>query len=514
MSTTFFKKKEFAMPGSAYPPLSRKGFSLTMRISALLIAAVILPLLITIFSSEAILRPTLTNQAITEMKQDAQSHVQAIDSLFIAREEDQEALGHFYAIQQFLAGNPNYANEARKELQLGYSLDANYNNWTLFDTHENILLSYPTNPAKRGNFAIPPEILAQLQRPNKTVISDVYFNPNLNMAYVDIYTSIPSARGTVAGIARATLLLNEVWTAVNNETNAATGSYAMILDGHGVRIAYTNVDSTLTTLPAILFKASAPLSPQFQQQIQSENLYGGGAVNNTRDFDPTLASQRQVSEASYQFTPVEQTQAFQAYQVSCQVVPWTYVVLRPVSTITGAASQQDISLLIIAAVITLLAALVGLLIGRNMTRPILRSVTSLTKSSQMLKIFSEREQARAQEQKWIAESAQTGLESVQYFAKATVVASDKLNEMVQYLSQNWERLDSGRRQQYLREVISAANYIKKASIQEERNCLGFSTAMQVTNQVADQLVEGATSASEAAAQLEEVIAQLRRVVGA
>ena len=501
------------MLNSAPTRLSRRGFSLTIRISVLLIAAVILPLLITIISSEVVLRPTLTGQAITEMRNDAQSHEQAIDSLFIAREEDQEALAHFYAIQQFLAGVPGYAGQATKELQLGYNLDSNYNNWALFDTHQHILLSYPTTPAKRGSFAIPPEIMTQLQHPNKTIVSDVYFDPNLNMAFVDIYTSISSARGTVIGIVRSTLLLKEIWTTVNNETNAATGSYAMIVDGHGVRIAYTNTDTTLTTLPTILFKAVASLTPQLQQQIKSEGLYNAGAVNDAKNFDPMLASQRQNAQTSYQFTPVEQSESFQAYQVGCLVVPWTYIVLRPVSTITGAASQQDISLLIIAAVITLLAALVGLLIGRNMTRPILRSVSSLTKSSQALKTFSASEQARAKEQKWIAESAQTGLESVQYFARATSVTADRLYQLIQNLVRNWGRLDPPKQQQYLREMISAADYIKKAASQEERSGRGLSTAIQVTNQVAEQLLSGATSASEAAAQLEDVIAQLRQVVG-
>src|SRR5690242_13057590 len=117
------------MLNSASTRFSRRGLSLTIRISVLLIAAVILPLLITIISSEVVLRPTLTSQAITEMKNDAQSHEQAIDSLFIAREEDQEALGHFYAIQQFLAGVPGFGGQAKKELQLGYNLDSNYNNW-------------------------------------------------------------------------------------------------------------------------------------------------------------------------------------------------------------------------------------------------------------------------------------------------------------------------------------------------------------------------------------------------
>ena len=501
------------MLNSASTRLSRRGFSLTIRISVLLIAAVILPLLITIISSEVVLRPTLTGQAITEMKNDAQSHEQAIDSLFIAREEDQEALAHFYAIQQFLAGVPGYTGQARKELQLGYNLDSNYSNWTLFDTHQNTLLSYPTTPAKRGNFAIPPAIMAQLQRPNKTIVSDVYFDPNLNMAFVDIYTSISSVRGSVAGIVRSTLLLKEIWTTVNNETNAATGSYAMIVDGHGVRIAYTNTDTTLTTLPTILFKAVAPLTPQLQQQINSEGLYNAGVVNDAKDFDPMLASQRQNAQTSYQFTPVEQSEAFQAYQVGCQIVPWTYIVLRPVSTITGAASQQDFSLLVIAAVITLLAALVGLLIGRNMTRPILRSVSSLSRSSQALKTFSASEQARAKEQKWIAESAQTGLESVQYFARATAVTADRLYQLIQHLVRNWGRLDPPKQQQYLREIVSAADYIKKAASQEERSGRGLSTAIQVTNQVAEQLLSGATSASEAATQLEDVIAQLRQVVG-
>lgn len=493
---------------------SRKRLSLTIRISALLIAAVILPLLITITSSELILRPTLTAQAVAEMENDAQRHQTAIDSLFIARLQDLDALGQFYAIQQFLAGDQVYQSQASSELQLGTSLDPNYNSWTLFNTSGKILLSYPTNPARRGNYNIAPEIMSQLRSPNKTYVSDIYFDQNVNMAYIDIYASIASSQGKVTGIVRSTLMLNDIWTAVNNETNAATGSYAMIIDGHGVRIAYTNTDTTLTTLPKPLFQAITPIPAQFQQQIKDENLYGNSHATVGLLADTTLVSQQKNQQAtSYQFTPAGQTQAFEAYQVHCQVVPWTYIVLRPISTITGAASQQDISLLIIAIVITLLAAVVGLLIGHNTTRPILNSVSSLSQSSEMLKVFSKREQARAKEQKWIVESAQTGLKSVQYYAQANIVAADKLIEIAQTFMQNWEKFDSVQRRRYLHEILSTADYIKKAASHEDRSSRGLSTAIQVTNQVAEQLVEGATSASEAAVQLEEVIAQLRQVVG-
>jgi hypothetical protein len=497
---------------SALEPLtrSRQKISLTVRISALLIAAVVLPLLITIIGSELILRPTLTSQATAEMQNDAQSHAGDIDALLIARLQDLSGLSQFYSIQQFLAGRTFYEQQARAELALGYHLDPNYSYWTLFDPTGRLLLSYPANPPARGKYQIPPEILSKLTSVNQTAISDVYYDGNTHMGFIDIYTTISSSKGVVVGIGRSTLMLNDIWTAVNNETNAATGSFAMIIDEHGVRIAYTNTDKTLTTVPPELFKSIAPLPSAFQQQLADENLYGNSQVPVATMADPKLVSPQQ---STFQLTPAQQNQAFQAVETRTNVVDWTYVVLRPVNTITGAANQQDIYLLILAAIVTALAAVVGLVIGRNTTRPILRSVTQLTASSESLRTLSTREQARAKEQKWIVESAQTGLQSVQYYAKASGIAAHKLEEISQDVTRNWESFDSLTRQRRLYEISSAANYLEKAASHQERSSKGLSTAIQVTNQVADQLVAGAVSASEAAAQLEDVIAQLRQVVG-
>jgi hypothetical protein len=163
--------------------------------------------------------------------------------------------------------------------------------------------------------------------------------------------------------------------------------------------------------------------------------------------------------------------------------------------------------------ITILAALVGLVVGRTITRPILRSVSSLIKSSQMLQTVAEREQATATEQKWIVESSQIGLKSVQYYVGASSVAARKLNEVGQELARNWEKLDGRIMQQRLSDIMAAANYIEKAASHQAQSSQTLSTAIRITTQVTEQLLSGATSASEAAAQLEEVIAQLRRVVG-
>src|SRR5882724_1983175 len=90
----------------------RWNFSLTVRLSALLIAAVVLPLLVTVITSEVILRPTLTTQATTQMESDAQSHITAIDAAFIANEQDLSVLSQFYAIQHFLLGEQIYRQQA------------------------------------------------------------------------------------------------------------------------------------------------------------------------------------------------------------------------------------------------------------------------------------------------------------------------------------------------------------------------------------------------------------------
>ncbi len=481
----------------------------------LLVLAVVLPLLITAIGSELILRPTLVSQAATEMGDDAQAHIQAADSLLTARLQNLGSIGHFLAIQRFLSGDPTYREQAFNELALGNRLDANYINWAIFNMDGEVRLAYPTTPAPRGKYMVAPEIIQQLHGVNKTYISDVYFDVQTHMAFIDLYTSITDGQNHQLGIGRSTLGLNELWTAVNNETNAVPGSYAMVIDGHGVRIAYTNPDTTFTTLPPALFKAISPLSPQFQQRIRDEDLYGNSHAQVTAVPDPTLVSKQNDlnSSTTFQFVPALQANAFQAYRVTSKVVPWTYLVLRPVSMITGAANQQDIYLFSLAAVITLLAALVGIVLGRNISQPILNAVLSLTANSQRLNGLAGQEQVMATEQTWIVESSQAGLQAVQYYADASGVAARRLEAIEHELIQKWRMLDQQQVQRLLYELRMTTDYIEKAALHQNRSSQSLSTAIQVTNQVTEQLANNASSAAETANELDKVIEKLRRVVG-
>src|SRR5450432_3653053 len=102
-----------SLPQKAF--LRPQKISLTVRISAVLVLAVVLPLLITGIGSELILRPTLLSQASTEMGNDAQTHTQAIDSLLIAHLQDLQFLGKFLATQKFLTGDKKIGRASCRE---------------------------------------------------------------------------------------------------------------------------------------------------------------------------------------------------------------------------------------------------------------------------------------------------------------------------------------------------------------------------------------------------------------
>ncbi|HTI13623.1 MAG TPA: cache domain-containing protein [Dictyobacter sp.] len=495
---------------------ARRRVSLTVRVSVLLVLAVVLPLIITVLGSEFLLRPTLLAQTGNEMQVDANNHAQTIDSYLVARLQELEFVGQDYALQQVLAGHGAYLSQATNELTVGYHLDADYNTWTLLDVSGHVRLDYPKNTSQlRGNVYLTPEAQKSLHGTSKTFISDVYFNNATRAAVVDLYTIVTGANAKTLGYVRATLDLNELWTEVNNETNAGTQNYAMVVDGNGVRIAYTNTDTSLTTLPQALFKAIAPLSTQLQKRIQSEDLYGNSIARVTELPDAGLARalKNQPGSSVYQETPALQNEQFEVAKAQARIIPWTFVVLRPVSVITKAADQQQLYLLVIAALGTALAGFVGLFVGRGLTRPILNSVTALLDNSQSLKTLSESEQMMATEQQWIVESSQTGLQSVQYYTDAASMAAERLDKMSMDLVQNVEKFDGMHLQQRLGEIASTAQYIEKAIINQKKSSRGLASAIKITVQVNNQLVSGANSAANAATQLDEVVEQLREVAG-
>jgi hypothetical protein len=492
-------------------PFSKGKASLTTQFSILLVLAALLPLLITVLGNYFILRPTLLAQAGVEMEKDAGTNVRAINAYLAARSQEVAFLGQSAAIQNYLAGRKDFEHQALNQLVAGQQLDANYTIWTLFDASGNLLLTYPTYPKPHGTALVPASALQQLHSGKKVFFSDVYFDAVRDIPFVDIYTSITGTTTNLAGIGRATLNLTQAWAAVNNEANVNTGSYAMIIDAHGVCIA----DTITSTLSPALFKSIVPLTATFSQQIKDENLYGNSQSPVTVLSDTPLANilSNPQGPTVFETTPRLQNQSFQVARAAVQVVPWTYLVFRPVNVITAAANQQELYLFLLVVVVTVLAALSGLQVSRGITLPILRSVTALQGNSHSLKGLADIEQTMSKEQQWMIEGTQSGLNSAQYYAEATSVAAQKLDQIGKELLGNWEQINPRQVRRYLEEMLQCTQYIEKATVFQKKGFDGLAGCIRVTTQVTEQLSTNSTKTSESAALLEEVVAQLRKVVG-
>ena len=187
--------------------------------------------------------------------------------------------------------------------------------------------------------------------------------------------------------------------------------------------------------------------------------------------------------------------------------------LSPVSTVTAVANQQLFNTIIIAFVVLLVAALAGLLMGQFITRPILRSVERLRSNSEALKNLATTQQSAAAEQTWVVDSSQVGLGSVQYYTNATSIGARRLADMGEALIQNWDYHNAQSMRRVVSQMIQAAQYIEKAVHYQTASNQKLATAIKVTTQVNEQLASDAISTSDAATQLEQVVSELRKVVG-
>lgn len=501
---------------------ARRRSPLAVRLSLILMLAAVIPLLITVGISEAYARPALIDQANQAMSTDALTRVQSIDAYLTERSLDTLTLSQVPTVQAFLPIPPtNPPSQAYLEamphaiyaLAAGEYRDKHYIVWWLFYANGKPALSYPTQtqPRHYGQYLVPPEMLHAIaqDQTGKALFSPVYYDSATQKAFIDIYSPIYEGgqpNKPFLGFMRASLNLDYIWGILKDDKGIKNSGGSFILDENGVRIA----DSK----QADLFTAVAQPDQKVQQQMASENWYG---QNNSVSVqaNPTLNTIRSQNGAqhTFSFTPNGQNDTFQADSQKTTVVPWTYFVISPSNAVTQVADDQLQKTIIVAIAVALLAAVIGFWVSSRISRPIRRSVDQLRENSEALNGLAKKQQSASSEQLWVVDAIQVGLQSVQYYTDATRIAAHKLGEIGIELENHWHRQNIETIKQGLQHVISAANYIEKATHYQGDSSQKLSTAVKVTTQVNEQLADGAISATEAASQLEQVVNDLRSVIG-
>ncbi len=522
---------------------SRRRLPLAFRLSLILMLAAVLPLLITVIFSETQSRPALITQANNAMQTDAQTRMQSINTYLTERLLDAATLSQVNAVQVFLKDptpvqNPTTTTDikaaltyqqdlphAAQALFAGTVRDKRYGTWALYYAN-----GVPALGFRAPQILIHPQQLTaipaqyaqgfpKLDKAGLPVPSPVYYDPATQKAFINIDVPIYDGQTPASpylGLMRAQLNLDYIWGIVQQDKGVNNSGSAFILDQNGVRIADTNGKNLWTSV--------APLDSNVQQQVTSQKWYGTNAPVSVQ-ADTKLAGivAGTDKEDTFTLTPGGQTQDYQAARATTimaakasnaiPVVNWNYVVISPSNIVTKVADDQLRNTIYVAIAVALLAALIGLWVSGLISRPIMRAVDQLRENSEALNVLSKKQQSASSEQLWVVDSIQVGLQSVQYYTDAARIAAHKMGEVGTELDQNWRRQNIETIKQGLQQMVGAAGYIEKATNYQGDSSQKLSTAIKVTTQVNEQLADGAISATEAASQLEQVVNDLRGVIG-
>lgn len=490
--------------------IGRFSLSLSVRVSLLLMLAALLPLIVTITSSELLSRPQLIAKANASMETDAQTHIQTIENYFSQPIIDVRSISQNTLLSEYLNGNDAVAGDAANILATGYQRNTNYINWSIIDTHQKLRLFYPTPALPHGKYFVPPDTVKQLAAANTAAISSDYYDPQGNALTVDITEPITVTGANAIqtlGYLRVTLNINFIWSMVQNESNAnGAGSYAFIVDENGMIIAHTDIAQNFTAI--------APFTNSEQSNINTLDRYGGNTTIPVSNYGALANAQKQSSkQLTLQMVPPGQKSSYQVIGIPVSIVPWTYFVLSPTSVVTALADQQLLDIGIIGFIVLLLAAIVGIIVGQRITAPVLSSVTRLQSSSQLLKDLAAKEQVTITEQVWVVNSTKTGLSSVNYYMDATQEAANRIVTTSTELERRWSQVHQMERQEALHQIVVAAHYIEDAVQYQKTSSKKLSAAIDLTKQVTDQLNSSTELATETADQMEQVVSQLQQVVG-
>ncbi len=555
MAKTVNQKLARQAQGAA--PRRRSRLSLSLRFSLLMLLAALLPLAAVVGVNDYFTRQTLIKQSINVLPSDAGVTASRISDYFTERLLDGVALSTLDTAHQFLicaadqaqvqaqiaqgnylaqltpdcaANDQGYAASVIRALLVGIQRDHSYTLWNMYiitgPSSASLLLSSDLSMPKSGQKTPAPaqEIAPVIQ--GRQTISPVYYDQKDGYAYVRIYTPIfrtfpPS--GQALGFLQATLKLDKIWGFVEQGAKSdGTNSGAFITDNNGVRIADT--DSSR------LFTAVAPLDAKAQSSISALGLYGLSTPPTVSDLPQVAAaSSSPAQETTFQgvTAPGGKTQSqFAAVKTQAMdqlaalekkppenILPWTYFLDSPLSTVTAIATQQLQFSLISAAIVAVLAALLGLFIGARTASPVEQSAQQLEGAAGVLKALASRQESAASEQSWVVDACKTGIDGVRYLADAMNQAARRIMAASNWFSDYWDRLNEEQARATVQHLRELAAYIDEAARRQQASSDRLDRAIAVTMQVSNQLLTGATEATQSAEQLDMVVRDLQRVVG-
>jgi len=317
-----------------------------------------------------------------------------------------------------------------------------------------------------------PVVRAALE--GRTAISDLFVSTPKSGSVPTIAYMAPmrGAGGQVACVAVLWVRATALWNAVKTSNAlAGPGSFAVMFDQEGIRIAHTYSDD-------IVFHPGGPLAPATLDRLVAERRFGANTralLEDVRAFpDQFDRSRAPVPDLSVfrGFAPVNQTWNYGVAR-RFQSVPWTVFYMVPEAGIDAQMAHVTRQRALVAAVIIAAAGLVGALFAGGILRPIrgLEAAAASIGSGDLAARVHGR--LRGDELGKLGGAFNTMAERVQRQTTQLREASEELEHRVQ--ERTTELLEAMRRLEA--EIVERARIEDEVRASEERTRLIVDTAL-------------------------------------
>jgi PAS domain S-box-containing protein len=347
-------------------------FRLRTRLAALLVAASLLPLALTAYVDYRYSREALFEGTQGLLRAGAERIARELDEFHRGRLQSAGRIAAFPETTAYCRASI----EQRAALQAGVtgllatfpSGDATISGAALLDGRGRVLAA--TNPAVIGiDLSFRPYVQAALQ--GRANVSDVY----LTVAQAGESPAIAYAapmRGQDARVACVALLLvnaQAIWQRIRAADGlAGTGSFAVLFDKEGIRIAHSHSQD-------IVFHPGGALDAAVIDRLVAEQRFGKrtrALLQDVRAFPEQFERARAAVPRTgvfLGFAPVNQTMNYGIAR-RFETVPWTLFYMLPEATVQARIASQTRSQVVLALAIIAGAAVLGLLFARSIARPV------------------------------------------------------------------------------------------------------------------------------------------------
>jgi C4-dicarboxylate-specific signal transduction histidine kinase len=342
-------------------------FALLLSIVPILVASVFASIL---FTNNA------RQRALVSMQHEGQASVQMLDARLAEGQAFVKVLGLAPALAAFGARptDPITRDAALRLLKAANEKDKYYESVAIVERTGRIILSsvagdIGSDVGMRPYFQKAMQGVAYASDPSVSVIT--------NKPAIFYSAPIQEPGGQVLAVVRIRASLDDFAQVVDRDAGSqGPGSYGMLLDEYGIRLGISTTPANRAEVTnKFLYRAIAPVPPEAERAMVAEKRFGRAAeskvgVLSIPNLVPLLQSPTDMPILDMNSDLNNERNI--GYSVRLQNKPWRYVLITPQSTFYAQTSSLQVIVLLIGLASAILAATIGIYIGRTISKPMLQ----------------------------------------------------------------------------------------------------------------------------------------------